>query len=76
MVGRIDNYPAAGRVEKGAEKGRFLFGGSTIILLLQKDRAEGLSEALKATSEGVETPVRLGQRIGSVPSAPSALKLS
>ncbi len=76
MVGRIDNYPLSGRVEKGAEKGRFLFGGSTIILLLQKDRAEGLSEALKATSEGVETPVRLGQRIGSVPSAPSALKLS
>lgn len=74
MVGKIDNYPlpecsdknTGGKagVAKGAEKGRFLFGGSTIILLLQKDRADGLSEALKATSEGLETPVRLGQRIG------------
>ena len=70
MVGRIDNYPLPDKtlVEKGAEKGRFLFGGSTIILLLGKDRAEGLSEALKATSEGFETPVQLGRRIGSVKS--------
>ena len=71
MVGKIDNYPldcdAQGfaDVARSAEKGRFLFGGSTIILLLQKNRADGLSEALRATSEGVETPVRLGQRIGT-----------
>ena len=72
MVGKIDNYPQpysgqkkTAPVKKGAEKGRFLFGGSTVILLLEKDRAEGLSEALKATSEGRETPVKLGQRIGS-----------
>ncbi len=74
MVGKIDNFPlpecsdkntgSKAGVVKGAEKGRFLFGGSTIILLLQKDRADGLSEALKATSEGLETPVKLGQRIG------------
>ena len=73
MVGKIDNYPLdyaldmSGRekahVKKGAEKGRFLFGGSTIILLLQKDLSDGLSEALRATSEGIETPVKLGQRI-------------
>ena len=69
MVGKIDNYPLpfgaeekTAPVQKGAEKGRFLFGGSTIILLLQKNRADGLSEA---TSEGLETPVKLGQRIGS-----------
>ena len=74
MVGKIDNYPLlyqdfagseCAEVKKGAEKGRFLFGGSTIILLLRKNRADGLSEPLKATSEGTETPVRLGQRIGS-----------
>ena len=72
MVGKIDNYPLpfgaeekTAPVQKGAEKGRFLFGGSTIILLLQKNRADGLSEPLKATSEGLETPVKLGQRIGS-----------
>ena len=73
MVGKIDNYPLPANekdrgeyaeVLKNAEKGRFLFGGSTIILLLKKNSADGLLEALKATSEGLETPVRLGQRIG------------
>ena len=75
MVGKIDNYPLPYReagagtpkvasVAKGAEKGRFLFGGSTIILLIQKDRAEGLSQALAATSKGQETPVKLGIAIG------------
>ena len=78
MVGKIDNYPLpytadkngikTARIEKSAEKGRFLFGGSTIILLLQKDRADGLSEALTATCGGIETPVKLGQCIGSVKS--------
>ena len=75
MVGKIDNYPLKyedcpggikkASVQKNAEKGRFLFGGSTIILLLTKDRADGLSEALRATSQGLETPVLLGQKIGS-----------
>ena len=66
MVGKIDNYPlASARITKNAEKGRFLFGGSTIILLIEKNRADGLSEPLRATREGIETPVRLGQRIGT-----------
>ena len=75
MVGKIDNYPLKYEddpggikmvsVQKNAEKGRFLFGGSTIILLLANDRADGLSEALRATSQGLETPVLLGQKIGS-----------
>ena len=73
MVGKIANHPLpfaenknapkSAVVQKKAEKGMFLFGGSTIILLLQKDRSDGLSEPLKATSEGLETPVKLGQRL-------------
>jgi len=38
MVGKISNdQQGSGCVHKGAEKGRFEFGGSTIILLTQKD---------------------------------------
>ena len=36
MVGRITNYHGACRVRRGQEKGRFEFGGSTILLLFQK----------------------------------------
>ena len=40
MVGRIVNEVKSGRFERGQEKGRFEFGGSTVILLLEKNRAE------------------------------------
>ncbi len=65
MVGKIANHPLSyeadgfARVERGAEKGCFLFGGSTIIVLLEKDRAPALSAYLEATARDLETPVRL-----------------
>lgn len=72
VVGLIDNYPldplepsSAARVHRGSEKGLFLFGGSTIIILLEKDRAKLLSGALENGTGNVEIPVRLGQRIGT-----------
>lgn len=37
MVGRICNYHQTRNVRRGEEKGRFEFGGSTVILLLQKN---------------------------------------
>ena len=72
VVGRIDNHPLCtadtsgiAPVKRGAEKGCFLFGGSTIIILLEKDRAELLSGELDGMSGEVEIPVRLGQRVGT-----------
>ena len=65
LVGRIENYKGAGvSFRRGEEKGRFLYGGSTVVLLLQKDRVR-LDEALfENTDQGLETPVRLGEVLG------------
>jgi len=42
----------------------FLYGGSTIVLLLQKDAAVLPNELFEATKKGLETPVQMGQQIG------------
>ena len=59
LVGRIENrMPGPGSFAKGAEKGMFLYGGSTVILLTGPDvvpRDELLGPE--------ETPVRMGERI-------------
>ena len=64
LVGRIANNDGPGRVERGAEKGRFLYGGSTIILLLEKDRAALDQIIVDNSNRGQETPVQMGQAIG------------
>ena len=40
MVGRIVNNHEAGSFSRGEEKGRFEFGGSTIVLLVEKDKVK------------------------------------
>lgn len=66
LVGRIVNHPAAGPVRRGQEKGYFQFGGSTVILLLEPGRLQ-LEDALLARSAGGrETPVRMGECVGTV----------
>jgi phosphatidylserine decarboxylase len=64
FVGRIDNYHQKARVERGAEKGRFLFGGSTIIVLTKKDMIRVPSSVFDKTRRGKEIPVKQGQKIG------------
>lgn len=64
LVGRIVNARAEGAFVRGEEKGKFEFGGSTILLLLRK----GKIEVEKSTGE---VPVRMGQRIGRVRNAQS-----
>lgn len=65
MVGRIVNYHGGGPVKRGAEKGLFEFGGSTIVILVQKGRAIIDRDILDNTENGVETVVRAGERIGA-----------
>ena len=64
LVGRIRNHRLsadAQYVQAGAEKGYFEFGGSTIVLLLQKDTVF-LREALyQRMDENGEMPVRMGE---------------
>jgi phosphatidylserine decarboxylase len=67
LVGTIVQTHASGRVERGAEKGFFRFGGSTIVLLFEPGRVELDGDLLEATRAGVESLVRMGSRIGRAP---------
>ncbi|MSS63788.1 phosphatidylserine decarboxylase [Velocimicrobium porci] len=64
FVGRINNYDEKKTVKRGEEKGRFEFGGSTIVVLFQKDKVELDCDLLKNTKNGFETIVKMGETIG------------
>jgi phosphatidylserine decarboxylase len=65
LVGRICNQRGSARVRRGAEKGFFAFGGSTILLLLEPGQFQPCSGHLEATRQGREVPVRQGQCVGT-----------
>lgn len=64
LVGKIKNYHGKYRFLRGEEKGLFMYGGSTIIVLLKKDAAYVDRNIMEATKRGIETPVKMGQRVG------------
>ena len=65
LVGRIVNHHRRGAsVLRGQEKGYFQFGGSTVVMLLKRGAAAIDPDILKNSAEGIETVVRLGERIG------------
>ncbi|MBQ9065468.1 MAG: phosphatidylserine decarboxylase [Blautia sp.] len=64
MVGKITNYSKSScSVTKGQEKGMFEFGGSTVILMLQKDMAQVDKDLLYHTECGYETIIKMGEQI-------------
>ncbi|MBQ9392027.1 MAG: phosphatidylserine decarboxylase [Lachnospiraceae bacterium] len=65
MVGRITNLHQKKKVIRGEEKGFFEFGGSTIVLLLEKDKASIDKDIIDNTKAGIETRVLCGQKIGT-----------
>ncbi len=64
MVGKIVNYHGVKKVKRGMEKGRFEFGGSTVILAVQKDKIKIDEDIIINSFSGVETKVKLGEKIG------------
>lgn len=64
MVGKIVNHHGACTVRRGEEKGYFQFGGSTVILLLKAGAAQLDQDILDNSREGMETVVRMGEKIG------------
>lgn len=68
LVGRIKNHHEECETVRGEEKGMFLYGGSTIILLVEKDMAKIDARFFDATERGVETDVKMGEVIGRKPS--------
>ena len=64
LVGKIKNHEMTGPAKRGQEKGMFLYGGSTVILLVSKDKVSIAEDLYRNTQDYMETPVRWGEKIG------------
>lgn len=64
LVGKIKNHHTDGAHSRGEEKGMFLYGGSTIIVFLEKDKVSLPEAYFEATEKGEETDVLMGQKLG------------
>ena len=64
MIGKIKNHQKSGLVKKGREKGMFLYGGSTIVVLLEKDKVHIDEKYFRNTVNDIETKVKFGSTIG------------
>ncbi|MFT6407722.1 MAG: phosphatidylserine decarboxylase [Arenicella sp.] len=64
MVGKIiQSHDEATSHNKGDEKGYFLFGGSTVILLGEKGKWSPSEDIQRNTKDGVETYLHLGEEV-------------
>ncbi|MDE7389637.1 MAG: phosphatidylserine decarboxylase [Lachnospiraceae bacterium] len=64
MVGKIRNTNRDAKIERGVEKGYFEFGGSTVILCLERDIVIVDDDIWQNSLDGIETAVNQGERIG------------
>lgn len=64
MVGSIVKTYTGNFVKKGEEKGYFKFGGSTVVLLFEKNKIRIDEDLLINTLKGYETVIKEGERIG------------
>jgi phosphatidylserine decarboxylase len=64
LVGKIRNHHKEHKFLRGEEKGMFEFGGSTIVMLFERDSIVPDSDILKNSAEGFETIVKYGEKIG------------
>ncbi len=58
----IPNQP----VKKGDEKGHFSFGGSTIVLLFEKNKIKFNQDLINNTNNGFETAIKMGEQIAEI----------
>jgi phosphatidylserine decarboxylase len=65
MVGSIVQTYTGNFVKKGEEKGYFKFGGSTVVLLFEKNKIRIDDDLLINTLKGYETVIKEGERIGA-----------
>jgi phosphatidylserine decarboxylase len=64
-VGSFDYTFAPGeRVEKGAEKGFFKFGGSSTVTLFERGRIRLADDLVTYSQQGIELYARMGDRLG------------
>jgi phosphatidylserine decarboxylase len=60
----IQTYTPGAKITKADEKGYFKFGGSTVIMFLQKDKIKIDEDILQQSKLGFETKVNFGEKIG------------
>lgn len=66
LVGRIKNrHSKVHYFTKGEEKGMFEYGGSTLVLLFERDMISVDSDILANSAHGYETVVKYGEKIGT-----------
>lgn len=65
LVGSIIQTYRGSAVEKGAEKGYFKFGGSTVVLFFENGKIKVDDDLLANTSKGRETTIKMGARIAT-----------
>ncbi|GAB4331399.1 MAG: phosphatidylserine decarboxylase [Bacteroidales bacterium] len=63
MVGSIIQTYQSKVVKKGDEKGYFMFGGSSVVLLFEPGRVCGDEDLILNTENGMETSVEMGRRV-------------
>ncbi len=63
FISRINNYKKCGEFKKGEEKGFFQFGGSTIVIFLEKNVIKVDEDILDNSKNGYETCVKYGEKI-------------
>jgi phosphatidylserine decarboxylase len=63
MVGKIVNHNLK-KFKRGIEKGYFLFGGSTVVLMIKEGIVEIDSDIIGNSRNSIETKVRALETIG------------
>ena len=65
-VGKIiQSFDESKPFKRGDEKGYFLFGGSTVIVLGEAGKWSPSSDILLNTKKGIETYIHLGDEVGT-----------
>lgn len=63
MVGKIVNHDIT-KFNRGDEKGYFLFGGSTIVVMVKENIIEIDEDILKNSNHNIETKIQIGEKVG------------
>ena len=63
MVGKIVNHEVKS-FKKGDEKGYFLFGGSTVVIIVKENEIEIDKDILENSKKGIETRINARETIG------------
>lgn len=64
LVGKISNHLKNGIVKRGEEKGFFEYGGSTVIVLTEKNKVIPREDLVRNTERGYETKLLQGHTLG------------